>query len=101
VAVAHKYLAEGGVAAEMKVDYGDPVEEIRREALDGGYDLIIVGSRELGPVGRVVLGSVSARLVKESPCPVLVAGEGRGSPRAARCGRLRRTPGSIIAFRPS
>jgi nucleotide-binding universal stress UspA family protein len=76
VAVAHKYLAEGGVAAEMKVVYGDPVDEIRREALDGGYDLIVVGSRELGPVGRVVLGSVSARLVKESPCPVLVAGEG-------------------------
>jgi nucleotide-binding universal stress UspA family protein len=60
----------------MKILYGDPVEELRREANDGGYDLIVVGSRELGPIGRVVLGSVSARLVKESPCPVLVVGEG-------------------------
>jgi nucleotide-binding universal stress UspA family protein len=75
VAVAHKYLSERGVAAEMKILYGDPVEVIRGEALEGSYDLIVAGSRELGPIGRVVLGSVSRRLVNSAPCPVLVAGE--------------------------
>ena len=71
-----KFLRERGIGSEMKVEQGDPVEEIRREALEGGYDLIVAGSREPGPVGRVVLGSVSAKLVKDAPCPVLVVGEG-------------------------
>jgi nucleotide-binding universal stress UspA family protein len=76
VAVAHRYLTDRGVPAVMKILHGDPVEELRREAREGSYDLIVAGSRSLGPIGRVVLGSVSARLVKEAPCPVLVVGEG-------------------------
>jgi nucleotide-binding universal stress UspA family protein len=76
VALAHRYLIDHGIPAEMKILYGDPVEELRREAGEGGYDFIVAGSRELGPIGRVVLGSVSARLVNEAPCPVLVVGEG-------------------------
>jgi nucleotide-binding universal stress UspA family protein len=76
VAVAHEYLSEAGIATEMRILHGDPVDEIRREAREGGYDLIVVGSRELGPVGRAVLGSVSAKLVKQAHCPVLVVGEG-------------------------
>jgi nucleotide-binding universal stress UspA family protein len=76
VALAHRYLSDHGIPAEMKILHGDPVEELLREARKGGYDLIVVGSRELGPIGRAVLGSVSAKLVKEAPCPVLVVGEG-------------------------
>ena len=76
VAVAHRYLTDRGIPAEMKILHGDPVEELRREAREGGYDLIVVGSRELGPIGQAVLGSVSAGLVTEAPCPVLVVGEG-------------------------
>jgi nucleotide-binding universal stress UspA family protein len=41
----------------------------------GGYDLLVVGSRGLGPVGRLLLGSVSAELTRRSPIPVLVAGQ--------------------------
>ncbi|QKY71552.1 universal stress protein [Lentibacillus sp. CBA3610] len=35
-------------------------------------DLIIVGSRGLGGVKKMILGSVSNRVVQESDCPVLV-----------------------------
>lgn len=35
-------------------------------------DLLVLGSRGYGPARRVLLGSVSGRLVREAPCPVLV-----------------------------
>jgi nucleotide-binding universal stress UspA family protein len=46
----------------------------------GEADLIVVGSRGLGPAGSAVLGSVSAHLVDHASCPVLVA----RSPEATR-----------------
>ncbi len=60
--------------AETKIRHGDPAEELIREATEGGYDVAVAGSRGLGPVGQLVLGSVSRKLVKGMPCPVVVAG---------------------------
>jgi nucleotide-binding universal stress UspA family protein len=37
-----------------------------------GVDLLVAGSRGYGPVARVLLGSVSTRLINVAPCPVLV-----------------------------
>jgi nucleotide-binding universal stress UspA family protein len=74
VARAHAYLRELGIESEMKMDDGDPAEQIVAEAKTGGHDLVVVGSRGLGPVGRLLLGSVSTEVVDRSPCPVLVAG---------------------------
>jgi nucleotide-binding universal stress UspA family protein len=67
VAVAHRYLDERGLATEIKILHGDPVEEICREVRTGGYDLIVAGSRQRGTVGRLMLGTVSGRLVNEAP----------------------------------
>jgi nucleotide-binding universal stress UspA family protein len=74
VARAHAYLRELGIPSEMKMDAGDPAEEIVDEAAAGDYDVVVVGSRELGALGRLVLGSVSTEVVARAPCPVLVAG---------------------------
>ena len=75
VAIAHAYLREQGVESEMKMAYGDPVDEIVAAAKAGGYDVIVVGSRGLGPIGSLLLGSVSQKVAHKAPIPVLVAGE--------------------------
>lgn len=53
-----------------RFEKGEPSEKIV-EVAQGGFDLIIIGSRGLG--GRVsALGSVSSRVVDKSNCPVLI-----------------------------
>ena len=53
-----------------RFEKGEPSEKIV-EVAQGGFDLIIIGSRGLG--GRVsTLGSVSSRVVDKSNCPVLI-----------------------------
>lgn len=42
-------------------------------AQDEGADLVVVGSHGRSGVARVVLGSVAAKVVAQSPVPVLVA----------------------------
>ena len=45
-----------------------------RELVAAGerLDLLVLGSRSHGPALRLLLGSTSARVVREAPCPVLV-----------------------------
>jgi nucleotide-binding universal stress UspA family protein len=74
VARAHEFLREHGVESEMKIECGEPADEIVDEVKRGQYDLIVVGSRGLGPLGRLLLGSVSTEVLRAAPCPVLVAG---------------------------
>lgn len=75
VAVAYEYLNERGIKAEMKIAYGDPADGIGKEATEGLFDLIVVGSRGRGPLGQLLLGSVSQKLVDRAPCPILVVGK--------------------------
>lgn len=35
-------------------------------------DLLVMGSRGYGPMGRVLLGGVASRVLREAPCPVIV-----------------------------
>ncbi len=57
---------------ERSVVFGHPAEEIWRAASEPGVDLVVVGARGLGPVKRLLLGSVSEAMVHHAPCPVLV-----------------------------
>ncbi len=50
---------------------GDPVEKLL-EAAEMGVDLLVLGSRGFGPVMRLLIGSVSSRVIRSAPCPVLV-----------------------------
>jgi nucleotide-binding universal stress UspA family protein len=50
---------------------GPPAEKIA-EACETGVDLLVAGSRGYGPMTRVLLGSVSRKLINHAACPVLV-----------------------------
>jgi nucleotide-binding universal stress UspA family protein len=52
---------------------GKPAEEILDVAREVGADLIVIGSHGNTGIERVLLGSVSERVVREARCPVLVA----------------------------
>jgi nucleotide-binding universal stress UspA family protein len=67
-------LADLGDVATGEVVVGDPPTELAYVGND--LDLLVTGSRGYGPVRRLMLGSTSARLVREAPCPVLVLTRG-------------------------
>lgn len=52
---------------------GRPASEIVREAKDCAASLIMLGSRGHGTIETSMLGSVSAEVVEQAPCSVLVA----------------------------
>jgi nucleotide-binding universal stress UspA family protein len=68
-----------GEAADVEcvVRFGDPVAEILREADAFGADLIAVTTEGRSAVGRMVLGSVAAQVVREAEAPVLLMRPGR------------------------
>lgn len=53
-----------------------PVTALLEEARDHDADLIVVGTRGLGAIRRVLLGSVSSRITADAPCPVAVVPDG-------------------------
>ena len=64
-----------GIELETTLITGDPVEALKDVAGAPGT-ILVVGSRGYGPLRRVLLGSVSAKLVAGAPCPVLVTPRG-------------------------
>ena len=52
--------------------FGVPAEVICDLATELSADLVVVGSRGLGRLDRLLLGSVSTSVVQRAPCPVLV-----------------------------
>lgn len=60
--------ALGGV--EPHAAYGAAVEELA--VYSASLDLLVVGSRGYGPIGRLIHGSTSARLANTTRCPLLV-----------------------------
>ena len=63
--------ASGGRAVR---EPGDPVDGLLRRSRS--LDLLIVGSRDLGPLRRRRSSSVSVRMVRDAQCPVLVMPRG-------------------------
>lgn len=68
-----------GTVADAHLRKGRPAEEIvvLAEELDAG--LVVVGSRGLGAVKRLVVGSVAEGIVNLAPCPALVVRGGQGA----------------------
>ncbi len=54
-----------------KVVMGTPFLEIIREAREGEFDLIVVGTHGRAGLKHVLIGSVAEKVVRKAPCPVL------------------------------
>lgn len=61
---------EGEVRTEMR--YGDPGDEILKEARAYDYDILILGSRGQGTISRAVLGSVSHKVLNNTKKNILI-----------------------------
>ena len=62
-----------GVSIHFLVWEGDPGPAIVEAAIAEQVDLVVVGSHGRNRVERLVLGSVSDHVVRNAPCPVLIA----------------------------
>jgi nucleotide-binding universal stress UspA family protein len=70
------YLARvtaAGLAGEIAVVHGAPSQEILDTARKHQVDLIVMGTHGRTGLPHVLLGSVTERVVRSAPCPVLVA----------------------------
>lgn len=61
-----------GVSAETLFEVGSPGPVLLQMADEIGSDLIVMGSRGLGPLKGIFMGSVSSYLVSRAKCPVLI-----------------------------
>ena len=74
-----KVEAAGGAASGGHLERGRPAETISDLAEELEVGLVVVGSRGLGPVMRLVMGSVSEAVIDLATCPVLVLRGGEGA----------------------
>ena len=64
-------LSDPKVQVEHRLVEGQGAEQILRQADEIGADLIVMGTHGRRGVGRLLLGSVAARVVAQAVCPVL------------------------------
>jgi nucleotide-binding universal stress UspA family protein len=69
---ATRHLRDLGVESTTAIVEGPAAEAILRVANVEGCDLIVIGSRGLGMVQGLLLGSVSYRVLHHATIPVLV-----------------------------
>ncbi len=71
LARAEPQLVRAG-KVERSVVEGHAAAEVLAAAEEPGVDLVVLGARGLGTIGRLLLGSVSERVLQHAPCPVLI-----------------------------
>ena len=70
---ARTLLRAEGLEAELLEPMGDPALMIERMAEKGGFDVVVVGTRDLGSVDRLLQGSVSGHVATHAATTVVVA----------------------------
>ena len=83
--IAQELGADREVVTELKV--GDASSVVAAAAERYGADLLVVGSRGLGSMGALILGSVSLRLAVHGPCPTVIVPESGATLGGARARR--------------
>ena len=61
-----------GQKAAVKVVTGRALQEIIRETREGEYDLVVKMAEGKGDIGALFFGTLDFKLLRKSPCPVLI-----------------------------
>jgi nucleotide-binding universal stress UspA family protein len=70
---AKAILAKAGITAEYLEPAGDPAKTIEKLVDEFGFDIVVLGSRGLGTVGRFFQGSVSEHVATHANATVVIA----------------------------
>lgn len=65
-------LTESGIQVNCSVEEGRPEQVIINKTREAGADLIVIGTLGRSGIGRLLLGSVSERVIGQAECPVLL-----------------------------
>lgn len=68
-----------GLDHQVMVEQGEVWEVLSRKISDLNIDLVVIGTRARGRIGKLLLGSVAETIFRQAACPVLMVG-----PRARR-----------------
>ncbi|MDH2907283.1 MAG: universal stress protein [Candidatus Nitrosotalea sp.] len=69
---AKKQVMKNKIVFTKEILFGQESKKIIDFAQKEKFDLIVIGSRGLGPIKRMILGSVANSVVNKSKIPVLV-----------------------------
>ncbi len=69
---AEKVFDDYGFTIDKVVQKGHPASVIIKVASEGGFNLVVLGSRGLGSMKKVLLGSVSNAVAQEAKTNVLI-----------------------------
>jgi nucleotide-binding universal stress UspA family protein len=65
-------VKKGASEVAIAISYGLPFQEIIKAAKSNMYSIIVMGSQGRGFVEEIFLGSVSHKVVRHAPIPVLL-----------------------------
>lgn len=73
IAHAKKLFEDYGAGiVDYVITQGEPANAIIDAAEKGNYDTIVIGSRGMGRMAKLLVGSVSNKVVSHAPCSVFV-----------------------------
>lgn len=76
---------------------GQPVDAILNAAQQQGHDLIVIGTHSKSGISRWLLGSTSAALLEQAPCPTLLVPPGDLDIVATGADGAKLVPGCVLA----
>jgi nucleotide-binding universal stress UspA family protein len=65
-------VQEAGVTAHYRLAFNEGLIDIPKDIKEHGYDLAVIGSHGTSGLKSTLLGSNAQRMLRHSPCPVLV-----------------------------
>jgi nucleotide-binding universal stress UspA family protein len=72
ISEARRYLEPYRLDVQEEAIIGEPAEEILKAREKYDCDLIVMGAYGHSPLRELILGSITARVMRRAPCPVLI-----------------------------